>query len=182
MAAEYSRELSIKAFAGHRRLASLGYRQEATPGFGIRRMLLSANGEPRGLLKNGERKSIKTDRVVLVPGPPEEVALVRWMFERYLKNGNCAAMARELNARGIFSDRVKPWVYETIRNLLDAEKEAMRTLLGDKGARGMLAQCGYLRLGQARIGRRAENGNTDGVVVMEGMVVSRLVSAVLREP
>lgn len=128
MAAEYSRELSIKAFAGHRRLASLGYRQGATPGFGIRRMLLSADGEPRGLLKNGERKSIKTDRVVLVPGPPEEVALVRWMFEHYLKNGNCAAIARELNARGILSDRGKPWVYGTIRNLLDAEKYAGRVV------------------------------------------------------
>lgn len=128
MAAEYSRELSIKAFAGHRRLASMGYRQGATPGFGIRRMLLSADGEPRGLLKNGERKSIKTDRVVLVPGPPEEVALVRWMFEHYLKHGNCAAIARELNARGILSDRGKPWVYGTIRNLLDAEKYAGRVV------------------------------------------------------
>jgi DNA invertase Pin-like site-specific DNA recombinase len=37
MAGEYSRELSVKVFAGQCRLIELGYRQGGPPGFGLRR-------------------------------------------------------------------------------------------------------------------------------------------------
>src|SRR6516165_5109125 len=44
MAAEFSRELSTKVFAGQCRLVELGYRQGGLPGFGLRRMLISIRG------------------------------------------------------------------------------------------------------------------------------------------
>src|SRR5216683_5752913 len=44
------------------------------PGYGLRRPLVSANREPKHGLSFGERKSIATDRVILVPGPPNEPA------------------------------------------------------------------------------------------------------------
>src|SRR6202521_441102 len=58
MAGEYSPELSVKVFEGHQRLARLGFKQGGLPGYGLRRMLLSRDREPKQQLSNGERKSI----------------------------------------------------------------------------------------------------------------------------
>src|SRR5580698_7412732 len=69
MAGEYSRESGVKVLAGQKRLARLGFKQGGSPGYALRRMLLSAAGIPKQELAFGERKSIATDRVVLVPGP-----------------------------------------------------------------------------------------------------------------
>lgn len=77
MAGEYSRELSSKVFAGQCRLIELGYRQGGPAGVGLRRLLVDERGEAKGVLSRGEQKSLQTDRVILVPGPPEEMDLVR---------------------------------------------------------------------------------------------------------
>ena len=69
MAAEYSRELSAKVFAGRARLIGLGYRQGGRAGLGLRRLVVDKDGKPKFILKFGERKNILTDRIVLVPGP-----------------------------------------------------------------------------------------------------------------
>lgn len=39
-------------------------------------MLVDIAGHEKGILASGEQKSIKTDRVLLVPGPAEEVEVV----------------------------------------------------------------------------------------------------------
>ncbi len=80
MAGEYSRELGVKVLAGQKRLARLGFKQGGMPGYGLRRMLLSAAGIPKQELALGERKSIATDRVVLVPGPAAEVQIVKDIY------------------------------------------------------------------------------------------------------
>ncbi len=77
MAGEYSRELSSKVFKGACRLIQLGYKQGGSAGFGLRRMLIDQSGQHKALLKRGEHKCLQTDRVVLVPGPEEEVKIVR---------------------------------------------------------------------------------------------------------
>lgn len=84
MAGEFSRELSAKVFNGQCRLVRLGFWQGSTPGYGLRRMLIDAHGEVKGALATFEHKSIHTDRVVLVPGPANEVALVRRIFDWYV--------------------------------------------------------------------------------------------------
>ncbi|MDR6935719.1 DNA invertase Pin-like site-specific DNA recombinase [Luteibacter sp. 3190] len=122
MAAEYSRELSVKTSAAHRHLAALGFRQGAIAGYGLRRLLISADGEPKMLLADGERKSLVTDRVILVPGPSEEVETVRWIFSQYLEGQTCTGIARLLNERGILSHRGKPWVYGTVNTILRGKK------------------------------------------------------------
>src|SRR5579862_9626913 len=66
MAAEYSRELSAKVFAGQCRLTELGFRQGGTAGYGFRRLLIDQDGNPKCVLRRGEDKSIATDRVVLI--------------------------------------------------------------------------------------------------------------------
>src|SRR5439155_18814287 len=80
MAGEYSRELSIKVFAGQCRLIELGYRQGGMAGYGLRRMLQDQHGVHKGVLNPGEHKSIQTDRIILVPGPPKEVATVQRIY------------------------------------------------------------------------------------------------------
>ena len=39
------------------------------------------------MLKMGEQKSLQTDRVILVPGPEEEVKVVRWIYRAFLDGG-----------------------------------------------------------------------------------------------
>jgi len=56
MAAEYSRELSVKVFAGHSNLVQLGYRQGGAPGLGLRRQLIDEEGNIKGILSRGEKK------------------------------------------------------------------------------------------------------------------------------
>lgn len=102
MAAEYSRELSAKVFAGMCRLAGLGYRQGGRPGYGLRRLLIDQNGHPKFILSPGEQKALATDRVILVPGPPAEVAIVRRIYHLYVvKRLSARAIAKILTDEGL---------------------------------------------------------------------------------
>jgi DNA invertase Pin-like site-specific DNA recombinase len=123
MAGEYSRELSAKVFAGQCRLIERGFRQGGPPGYGLRRQLIDQAGAAKGELARGEHKSIQTDRVILVPGPLEEVETVRWIYESFVHNG---LLEREiaviLNARGVSTDLGRPWSRGTVHQILINEK------------------------------------------------------------
>lgn len=123
MAAEYSRELSVKVFAGQANLIRRGYRQGGAAGYGLRRLLVDVNGDPKGELGRGEHKSIATDRVILVPGPPEEVAVVREVYQLFTDAGKPEReIADLLNARGLVTDLGRPWSRGTVHQLLINEK------------------------------------------------------------
>ncbi|MCC6649379.1 MAG: recombinase family protein [Polyangiaceae bacterium] len=123
MAGEYSRELSAKVFQGQCRLIELGYRQGGPAGFGLRRMLLDEKGEPKGQLQRGEKKSIQTDRVILVPGPEDEIAVVRRVYRMFLDERRTEReIAGALNAEGVRTDRGAAWTRGTVRELLTNEK------------------------------------------------------------
>jgi DNA invertase Pin-like site-specific DNA recombinase len=123
MAGEYSRELSVKVFAGQCRLIELGYRQGGPPGFGLRRRLVDQSGEAKGDLTRGEQKSIQTDRVILVPGPPEEQDTVRWIYRSFVEDGTLESeIAELLNGRGIRTDLGRPWTRGTVHQILINEK------------------------------------------------------------
>lgn len=123
MAGEYSRELSSKVFQGACRLVQLGFRQGGTAGFGLRRMLIDQSGEPKGMLKIGEQKSIQTDRVILVPGPDDEVVTVRWMYDAFVSHGkNERQIAEILNERGTLTDFGRRWTRGTVHQVLTNEK------------------------------------------------------------
>ena len=123
MAGEYSRELSSKVFQGQCRLIELGYRQGGAPGYGLRRMLINQAGQQKGLLAHREYKSLQTDRVVLVPGPDEEVRVVGWIYDEFTKRGSHEAkIAAELNAKGLVTDLGRPWTRGTVQQVLTNEK------------------------------------------------------------
>src|SRR5260370_30973485 len=81
MAGEYSRELSVKVFAGQCRLIEHGFRQGGSAGYGLRRQLIDQNRNPKEILTRGKHKSIQTDRVILVPGPEPETQVVREIYD-----------------------------------------------------------------------------------------------------
>lgn len=123
MAAEYSRELSAKVFAGQCRLVELGFRQGGPAGFGLRRLLIDERGEPKGELSRGERKSLQTDRVVLVPGPPGECAIVERIFRLFVQLGqNERQIASALNRDGVKADQSTAWTRGTVHQILTNEK------------------------------------------------------------
>lgn len=121
MAAEMSRDQSAKVFAGHCRIVGLGYRVGGVPGFALRRELIDGSGKSRGFLERGQHKALQTDRVVLRAGPPEEIAIVRWIFKSFVGGKMETAIACELNARGVASHRGVPWNLQMIGRILRNE-------------------------------------------------------------
>jgi len=123
MAGEYSRELSAKVFQGQCRLIELGYRQGGAPGYGLRRMLISQSGDHKALLARGEQKSLQTDRVILVPGPEDEIQIVRWIYEQFTQHHKRESeIAADLNVQGLVTDLGRPWTRGTVQQVLTNEK------------------------------------------------------------
>lgn len=123
MAREYSRDLGNKTFIGQCRLIEMGFRQGGPPGFGLRRKLLDEAGTSKGVLTRGQQKSIHTDRVVLVPGPSEEVETVRWIYRTFVEDGRPEReIAAILNDRNLRTDLDRPWTRGTVHQVLINEK------------------------------------------------------------
>lgn len=123
MAGEYSRELSVKVFAGQCRLAELGYRQGGAAGYGLRRTLIDEKGMSKAELSPGQQKSFQTDRVVLSLGPADEVENVRRMYRLFVEDGlSEKEIAAIFNDKGILSDLHRPWTRAAIHQILTNEK------------------------------------------------------------
>jgi len=123
MAGEYSRELSSKVFAGQCRLITLGYRQGGPAGYGLRRHLVNEHNEPKAPLARGEHKSLQTDRVILVPGPDDEVETVRRIYRLFvLELRSEREIATILNREGKVTDLGQPWSRSIVRQILSNEK------------------------------------------------------------
>jgi len=123
MAGEYSRELSVKVFAGQCRLIELGFRQGGPAGYGLRRQLVDRDGREKTPLARGERKSLQTDRVVLVPGPEAEILVVRTLFSEFVSDRRSESeIASALNSQGILSDMERQWTRATVHQILTNPK------------------------------------------------------------
>jgi DNA invertase Pin-like site-specific DNA recombinase len=122
MAGEYSRELSVKVFAGQANLIRLGYRQGGAAGFGLRRLLIDQHGKAKEELERGQQKSIATDRVILVPGPQSEVTIVREVYRLFVDGHSELEIADLLNGRAVLTDLGRTWTRGTVHQLLTNEK------------------------------------------------------------
>ena len=122
MAAEYSRELSAKTAAAKRRIAYMGYRMGGRAGYGLRRMMIDHEDRPVGVLANGQEKHLQEYRVILIPGPIEEIRNVRWIFQKTVQGWGPTRIARGLAKRGVTSSSGRPWCKLRVMGLLANEK------------------------------------------------------------
>lgn len=120
MAAEYSRELSVKVYAGQCRFARLGYKPCGNAGYGLVRELVDEKEQSKGVLKKGQRKYLATDHVRVRPGDPREVATVRWIFDRFLEVKCETVVAWELNKK-LPSRSGNPWTRVMVGAILRDE-------------------------------------------------------------
>ncbi|WP_081897492.1 recombinase family protein [Massilia sp. BSC265] len=137
MAAEYSRELSAKVFAAQVRLTEAGFKQGGTAGYGLRRMVLSSTGQPKGVLRLGERKNMPSDRVTYVPGPAEELAVINRIYGMYLDERlPDVGIAARLNSEGIATGLDRPWSAHLVKQVLTNEKY-VGTMVFNRGTQRM---------------------------------------------
>ncbi|WP_160169052.1 recombinase family protein [Bradyrhizobium sp. Ai1a-2] len=122
MASEYSRELSAKLSRAHRQQAQLGFRQGGGLLYGFRRLLVDAERKPRQLLKGGEYKALSNDKVVVVPGPAEELEVIRRIFRLYTRDKlSIYEITRRLLKAGVRGYGSKALSETTIRRILASE-------------------------------------------------------------
>lgn len=142
MAAEYSRELGRKVGQAQARRSAQGHWQHGRPGYGLRRQLTTAEGEPVRLLKDGERKSDPRLHTVLVLGPMRERRTVRWIHQRFQAGRDMPAIARELNQAGEPAEAGAPWTPVRVGQVLTNPKYmgdlvTRRRVIGADGRRAL---------------------------------------------
>ncbi|TFV67424.1 recombinase family protein [Bradyrhizobium frederickii] len=122
MAAEYSRELSVKVHAGACRVASLGFKQGGPAGYGLQRELIDESGCSRGILLKGQRKHLQTDRVLIRPGAENEQRMVARIFREFVVHRRSqGSIVRWLNNEEVPNHRGTPWSYAMVRQVLSNE-------------------------------------------------------------
>lgn len=95
----------------------------AYPVYGLRRVLIDENRTAKGELARGDRKSLQTDRVVLVPGPSGEVDVIRRMYRMFVEEGRPEReIAAALNEDGLLTDLGRPWTRASVHQVLTNEK------------------------------------------------------------
>ena len=141
MAAEYSRELAVKVSTAQRNFAGLGYWVGGPPGFALRRQIVHRDGALGPTLQLGQQKWVKTDHVVLVPGPAEEVALVQRIYRLFVISGmSRKTISRTLNAEGLAAADGALWTPDRVHEVLTNEKYAGVQVIGRAGGRLLKAK------------------------------------------
>ena len=123
MAGEFSRDLSARVSGGLNNIVARGFKYGSVPGYGLRRMLVGPDGRCKQLLAPGELKNISSDRVVFVPGPPEERAIVREIYRKFVEERHSMRqIVRELNERRVPWTLGSRWTPEVVKRILSHPK------------------------------------------------------------
>jgi len=122
MAAEYSKNLGDKVLAGSLTIAAQGYRVGGMAPYGYTRMRLDQSRTPVGILKDGERKAIANERIILTPGEVEEIEAIRTIFRAFTEEQlHETHIATKLNRKNITSPSGAQWTENSIRMILKNE-------------------------------------------------------------
>jgi len=131
MAAAYSRDLAHRVKGGMQWLVARGFRVGSTPGYGMRRLLISNDGTRKQILHPHELKNIKSDRIILTPGPKKEVEVIRLIFSLAADHKKTPRrIAEELNRRGITYLEGRKWTNDNVWLILRNEKYAGANVWG----------------------------------------------------
>src|SRR5438552_1950500 len=90
-------------------------------GYGLQRVVMDEMSRLKGVLADGEQKYLSSDRVRVQPGTADEQAVIKWIFEEYLRGKSQAVIWRDLNLRGIPAKGGRPWKYFMIGTILRNE-------------------------------------------------------------
>lgn len=122
MAGEYSRNLSVRIWGAQAQGVNNGHRMGGEAGYGLRRLIVGADGKRKAILNTGEWKAISSDYIVLVPGPREEVEVIWRIYDSYALSGmSTREIASDLNAENIGSIR---WTPYRVLSVLSSQKYA----------------------------------------------------------
>jgi DNA invertase Pin-like site-specific DNA recombinase len=138
MAGEFSRKLSKRVFAAKCRMAQLGFLPSSVSVYGYQRQLVDTNKVPKEILKPGEQKALRTDRVILIPGLKQEINTVRRIFDWFTEErASLTEIVRRLNQERV--PRV-PWKKGRVARILcRALVSVGRALLIDRVGKDDLA-------------------------------------------
>ena len=120
-----SHDLSWRVYRAAIFFVGMGFKQGGYAGYGLRRFEIDSarnlvDDKPMGHL---QRKRFATSRVILMPGPDDEVERVRWMYGQFCANGkNMAQIAAILNAQDILTDHGRMWTAAAVKQILTNEK------------------------------------------------------------
>ncbi len=121
MAAEYSRQLSERIRAGIRRVQVAGGVAGSTAPYGFTKMPLCSESGLTTVHHPVRAGQGPIRRFGLVPGPEEELKVLRRIFTAYGEDGLFPAeIARELNAEG-HDRRGKAWIARSVVSVLENE-------------------------------------------------------------
>jgi hypothetical protein len=123
MAAEFSRELSVKVHATLCQLTRMGCNAGSQCVYGLSRVVVDEHGKPKRVLRPGQMKDMKSDRVVLAPGRPEQISVVRQIFGLYADSEwSTEKIAQYLNERNVPTHSARRWHHSTVLYILQNEK------------------------------------------------------------
>lgn len=121
MAAEYSRDLSLRIARAKKKIALQGHWVSGTPPYAYERWAVAPDGR-RMKLPKGEMRHSQQWRTRLEPGPPKEVALVRKAFDLFVREDlSLKAVAEQLSNDGRRRRDGSRWRSDAVRQILRNE-------------------------------------------------------------
>ena len=116
---QFSIRLSKSTTRGCITHASRGHSCGGSAPYGYDRLLVNGDGSPVKVLRKGEHKADKLQRVVWTAGERDRIAIVRRMFDEYDKGiGGLKKIASRLNVDGIKSPRGGHWTMHGVLSIL----------------------------------------------------------------
>src|ERR1700733_378157 len=108
MAAEYSRELSVKVFSSLCRLIELGFRQGGAPGYGLRSQLIAIRRRKAAWPRRAEELADGPGHPG--PGSQNEIEVGQKIYTRFVSDKQTEReIAEQLNGAGILGEHGRPW-------------------------------------------------------------------------
>jgi DNA invertase Pin-like site-specific DNA recombinase len=101
LATEESRKQSLRVRERSKMRAQEGFRVGGFAPYGFKRLLVTADKQPIGVLEHGERKSEKSQRVILTPGDQKEINIVCEIYSMKDSGLGVRAIVNNLNERKI---------------------------------------------------------------------------------
>jgi len=114
---QYSVKLSELTLRGMKSHAKLGHSVGGKAPYGYDRLLVDQAGTPVKILRRGEHKADKLQRVIFTPSP-SETPIVHEIFEAFAASSGVCRIADDLNSRKVLPPRGQHWMTSTLRAIL----------------------------------------------------------------